>query len=218
MSSTAAEATVEAPTRCRKCGIHVGIGADGFCDNCREADLTVELDGSDTAALAPYHELEQRIRGSEREALLARWEFGRVLLTEREANGGKKLPNGRLEELANALAIGRTELKNRIQFAEEYPDADAALAEFGSWHEICRRGLGDRRDAKQRERQARTPANTYAVPERFHERIGRLAQHAQRAGLIDDDTIGAALEVLLDHSESCPAFRHQLKKKSRRAA
>jgi len=42
------------------------------------------------------------------------------LVAEREANGGKKLPDGRLAELASALAVSRAEIKNRMQLAEEY--------------------------------------------------------------------------------------------------
>src|SRR2546428_477083 len=98
-------------------------------------------------ALEAYRELERRIRTTDEDALRARWEFGRRLLAEREANGGNKLPDGRLAELANALAVSRAEIKNRMQLAEEYDTEERlanALADLGSWHEIVRRGLGDR--------------------------------------------------------------------------
>ena len=50
-----------------------------------------------SAALEAYRELERRIRTTDEDALRARWEFGRRLLAEREANGGNKLPDGRLK-------------------------------------------------------------------------------------------------------------------------
>lgn len=148
MTATATAATIDAPAKCQQCGIPVGIGADGFCGNCREKkdDERQEVEpAAPPAAIGAYRELEERISGCEADAIRARWDFGRALLAEREANGGKKLPDGRLDELADALAIAsRVELKNRMQFAAEYADPAAALAEFGSWHAICCRGLGER--------------------------------------------------------------------------
>ena len=92
-----------------------------------------------------YRRLEGRIKEHDLDALLARWECGRLLIEER--GDKERLPNGRLEELANALASSRAELKNRIQFAEQYPTeakVRAAFKEFGSWHAICAGGMGSR--------------------------------------------------------------------------
>ena len=99
--------------------------------------------------LGTYQEFEERIRATDRDGLLARWEFGRALVRERDANGGNRLPNGRLDALRNTLRIrSRRELQRRMQFAEQYPTegrvADA-FAEYSTWHEIVRRGLGRRR-------------------------------------------------------------------------
>jgi hypothetical protein len=66
-------------------------------------------------------ELERRVDGAEHEAIWARWEFGRELLAEREANGGKQLPHGRLDEVCTATGKSRSEIQYRVQFAERYP-------------------------------------------------------------------------------------------------
>ena len=98
------------------------------------------------STLQTYRDLEQRIRSTDLDALLARWEFGRALLVER--GGNRRLPNGKLEELASALAISRSEIKNRMQFAQQYADEGQlanVVSQFGSWHEIVRLGLGERR-------------------------------------------------------------------------
>ena len=96
-------------------------------------------------ALKLYRPLEARIKKSDLEALLARWEFGRKLLEERD--GSERLPNGRLAQLANALASSRAELKNRMQFAQQYPSkarVSVAFKKYGSWSSICAEGMGDR--------------------------------------------------------------------------
>ena len=97
--------------------------------------------------LAKYKALEGRITKGKLDALLGRWNCGRHLLKERGANG--RLPRGRLEALANTLARSAAELKNRMQFAEQYPTeakVRAAFTEHGSWFAICKSGLGARRD------------------------------------------------------------------------
>ncbi|HEY6193443.1 MAG TPA: hypothetical protein VI504_00225 [Candidatus Eisenbacteria bacterium] len=89
-----------------------------------------------------YRELEDRIKKNDLDGLLARWEFGKKLLEERGEAG--RLPNGRLEELHNALCISRSEISHRMRFAKRYPseaDAKAALEEHESWFGICQIGL-----------------------------------------------------------------------------
>ncbi len=108
---------------------------------------------SKTVALQTYRDLERRIAKSDLDALKARLEFGRNLLKERAANGGKKLPNRRLETLAAALSISEAEISNRMQFAEQYElkELPNALGNYGSWHEIVARGLGKRSAPKRDE-------------------------------------------------------------------
>jgi DNA N-6-adenine-methyltransferase (Dam) len=94
--------------------------------------LAVDLD--------QYLVLDQRIDGNERDAILGRWEFGRLLLAERDSHAaGKQLPHGRIDELCKALGKSASELRYRIQFAEHYPTAEkvsTALETFGSWTAI----------------------------------------------------------------------------------
>jgi hypothetical protein len=105
-----------------------------------------------STTIKQYKELETLILKSDLAALLARWEFGRKLLKER--GDAKRLPNGRVEQLLHAcnssstVAAYAVELHRRMQFAELYPsDAKvrAAFHEYGSWSEICARGIGEER-------------------------------------------------------------------------
>ncbi len=93
-----------------------------------------------------YRKLEAQVRGGELDALMARWEFGARLLDERRASGGKQLPQGRLDQLCEALNLSGAEIHNRMQFAEEYQKQEVAnaLAQYHSWHEIVRQHLGRR--------------------------------------------------------------------------
>jgi hypothetical protein len=96
-------------------------------------------------ALTVYEQLENRIKKGDLDALLARWEFGRKLLEEQGDAG--RLPNGRREQLSNALDISGSEIDNRKQFAEQYSTeatAEAAFKYHGSWYAICMWGLGKR--------------------------------------------------------------------------
>lgn len=81
---------------------------------------------------------EDQIADGVRESLRNRWEFGKLMLAKRK---GKQLPNGMLDELAEATGKSRSELKYRMQFAERYPTEDEvarALATFTSWTQVKR--------------------------------------------------------------------------------
>ncbi|HXM38300.1 MAG TPA: hypothetical protein VN908_06540 [Gemmatimonadales bacterium] len=96
--------------------------------------------------IAGYKKLEDRIKGHDINGVLVRWEVGRQLLKERGT--AKRLPNGRLKQLSNALGSSEAELSNRMQFAAEYDSEEKVRAAYtihGSWYAICARGLGDRR-------------------------------------------------------------------------
>ena len=84
--------------------------------------------------------IDARVDASEADGLMARWEFGRKLLEERREHGGKQLPHGRLEQVCEATGKGQTEIRSRIQFAEEFGSLEKvtdALVTYISWHEIC---------------------------------------------------------------------------------
>lgn len=152
-----------------------------------------------SSTMKQYKQLERRITKGDLDALLARWKFGRKLLKERGDAG--RLPNGRLEQLANALASSRAELKNRIQFAEQYAtegDVKAAFKGFGSWSAICERGMGGRggllrqldgEETTAEEKAAPEPRVTLAtlhvgapgVPERDDALLDKLASRARSA-------------------------------------
>lgn len=63
--------------------------------------------------------------------------------------GGKKLPDGFLERLAEATGKSQRELQYRCQFAKHYPSRDAiaqCIAERRSWFSITQDGLPERRN------------------------------------------------------------------------
>lgn len=91
-----------------------------------------------------YVQLDAAVDGAERDGIVARWEFGLLMLQERDANGGKQLPTGRLGELSNATGKTGRELQYRAKFAELYTSEEEvrnAFRTFGSWYEIVKRGL-----------------------------------------------------------------------------
>lgn len=87
--------------------------------------------------------MEERIDAAESDAITERWEFGRWMLTH-VPEGGKKLPDGFLERLAEATGKSRRELKYRRQFAEQFPTREAlgtAVPNYRSWAEIREQAL-----------------------------------------------------------------------------
>lgn len=84
-----------------------------------------------------YKGLEAEIDAGENVAIWARWRFGKALVAERRPSG--LLPEGRLDEICNATGRSRSEIKYRMQFAEQYPeDQEVAtvVATCGSWTSI----------------------------------------------------------------------------------
>lgn len=109
--------------------------------------LPIITAGTDISGdLAQYVTLDAEVDRAEGDGVLARWEFGRRLLAEKAAHGGNQLPHGRIEDVCTAIAKRPTEVRSRIQFAEEYDTelkVTDALLTFGSWRDICK-NLGQR--------------------------------------------------------------------------
>lgn len=86
--------------------------------------------------LQRYKDLDAKVDRSESDGVEARWEFGRALLRERI---GKKLPKGRLAEVAAAIGKSEQEIGYRLLFASRYPDRGSftnAVGKYRSWHGI----------------------------------------------------------------------------------
>lgn len=76
-----------------------------------------------------------------RAATLARWEFGRRIKAERDANGGKRLPQGRMAQLVALTGKKDRELNYRMQFADLCPteqEVSQRVAELSSWRELVK--------------------------------------------------------------------------------
>jgi phage N-6-adenine-methyltransferase len=92
------------------------------------------------AALAQLVQLDLRVNGAEHDGIMARWEFGRALLKEREANGGKQLPHGRLAEVSKATGKDESEVRRRVEFAAKYGTRQKVVqiyTTYPSWWQIC---------------------------------------------------------------------------------
>ena len=61
--------------------------------------------------------IEQSVRASDGEAILARWDFGRKVLEQRV---GKQLPSGMLVKILSAVGISQRELAYRTRVAEHW--------------------------------------------------------------------------------------------------
>ncbi len=92
-------------------------------------------------AAEQYSKLDGAIRSNETTAIVYRWRFGQMLLKEREANGGKKLPTGRLDEVAKVCGRSPREIQYRLQFAKAYESESKMrnalrLQGWESWRDV----------------------------------------------------------------------------------
>jgi hypothetical protein len=158
-------------------------------------------------SIATYRALQARVDKSDLAALLAHWEFGNLLLRERQAHGGKQLPHGRLAELCTWLKLKRRVLEYRMQFAEKYSKSEVrnALRTFGSWHEITQRAFGDRKPkAKKAEWDVDTDgllfeqANYPAVVKTLDERRARMTREQKAVDDQDRRRVRDALDARVE--------------------
>jgi hypothetical protein len=114
--------------------------------------------GGPIVELQEYVDLQEQIVDADAragraagEGIRARWEFGKLLLRERYANGGKQLPNGRMAEIVEATDLSRADIARRMQFAEKYPTEEQvaqACATYPSWTQIVSKALPTRSASK----------------------------------------------------------------------
>jgi hypothetical protein len=89
---------------------------------------------------------EDELRHGESIGLLARWKSGQQMSTLKR--GRKQLPPGVVKELAAALERDPSEVRARMKFAELYrteEEVSHVVRELGSWHQIRKHGLKNRR-------------------------------------------------------------------------
>jgi hypothetical protein len=167
--------------------------------------------------LAAYVEIERRVDDAEGAGILARWEFGRALLIEREANGGRQLPHGRLAEVCEATGKGEREIRYRLQLAEKYrtrEEVGTAVPTFGSWTEL-RQSLTESSDptVTPTRSEKRAQKLTEQIREKRDQACTRLAVTAWQMHTGPDplpwSTIGDALEREL-YEESSAALEPAL--------
>lgn len=124
---------------------------------------------------------EDRANDDVRESIRDRWEFGKLMLAERK---GKQLPNGILDQLAEATGKSRAELKFRAQFAERYPTEDEvarAIATFKSWTQV-KKSL-----RKQSSRAKAKPATAPSLHSKRADEIIALADEGKTRQQIADE-------------------------------
>lgn len=112
-----------------------------------------------------------------RAATLARWEFGRRIKAERDANGGKRLPQGRMAELCALTGKKDRELNYRMQFAELCPtetEVSQRVAEVASWREVVK-SFAPSRDASGAAARGSSPRESTAIANEVDDsRLARL--------------------------------------------
>lgn len=106
--------------------------------------------------------LEEPITKSDGDGVRARWESGRYLLTLRRP---KRLPHGLLDDLADTIGVARSELGDRMRFAEKYATEEKlsmALERFGpSWSAIRENALTVK--PREKKRQSTEPSKSVAT-------------------------------------------------------
>jgi N6-adenosine-specific RNA methylase IME4 len=89
-----------------------------------------------------YIELDRMVDEAEGNGIMARWEFGLLVLAER--GDRKQLRAGRLDEIAATIGKSRGEVGVRAMFADRYRTPEQvldAIQNFGSWYGIVTEGL-----------------------------------------------------------------------------
>jgi site-specific DNA-methyltransferase (adenine-specific) len=119
--------------------------------------------GETIPSLDYYAELDAEIDDAEDDAIRARWQFGRALLTERV---GKKLPPGRLETVAGFIGKSPTEIRYRMLFASRFQTEAAfvnAIDEWRSWYAIVNDGLASTAHLSSAKDEWATPQDLFDV-------------------------------------------------------
>lgn len=93
--------------------------------------------GTNSSTLDQLDPIQERIARGETESIMARWEFGQVLVKLRK---GKQLPNGLRDDVKTRFGIDGTEVTRRMQLADKFatPEevADACTRCGRSWRRI----------------------------------------------------------------------------------
>lgn len=91
--------------------------------------------------------IETEIGAAESTGIEARWRCGSMLLRyeKRRGRGGSPLADA-IRRLSTEFGVSETELYDRRQFAEEYPEFSSASENFTSWRSVLEE-LGSRKSA-----------------------------------------------------------------------
>ncbi|CAN7537077.1 hypothetical protein [Mycolicibacterium frederiksbergense] len=91
----------------------------------------------DTNTFDQLDPIQKQIAGKESESIMARWEFGHVLIKKRK---GKQLPNGLRQKVADHFGLEASEITRRMQLADKFATSDeveaACKRHGGSWRKI----------------------------------------------------------------------------------
>jgi hypothetical protein len=105
-----------------------------------------------------YLPLIDRVDHDREAAAIGKWQIGRMLSAERQAHGGKQLPNGRLAEIARAADKPKSyarELEKMMVVAERLQTVDQVRTRYalcGGWRALCQWVAAEERAALPRQK------------------------------------------------------------------
>jgi hypothetical protein len=96
---------------------------------------------TDSESITELRRIEETIRKSDSDGLVARWESGQYLNTLKK--GKKQLPKGMLAELVTAIGFRRAEVNARMKFAATFTEAELTdvIGKFPTWYDITHKAL-----------------------------------------------------------------------------
>lgn len=148
---------------------------------------------NDPDMLLELGDIQQRIAKSETDSIMARWEFGQVLVKQRL---GKQLPRGVRDQVKDVFSLESSEITRRMKLAETFSSRkqlEAACERCGgSWRRMIREELT----------KAARQTDDVAWGERMKWRLDKIKQEATDAG--HQDELIALLESTLRALKSEP--------------
>jgi hypothetical protein len=184
---------------------------DGLAESVAKVNAMTASSAS-VVELHQYVELQQQIADADARAdraasdgIRARWEFGKLLLQERYARGGKQLPNGRMADIVRATGLSRADISRRMQFAEKFStewEVSRACETYQSWTQIVSKALPTRSAPVDPDIDRFAKKSVSAVAKEVGEALTRMDTAAARIRRVRHDPEGPTLAAIFTELRS----------------